>query len=129
METLETLRGNTITLKDSKKNRQVPSKRWCFTAFGAEMIILESKILSGNLKYIFGEEICPVTKRLHIQGYLECDKKIRPIEVFNTCTVHWEHAKGNRQANYEYCCKDGKFKTNLKCKRRTDGSYAWLEEI
>lgn len=49
----------------------------------------------------------------HIQGYLESDTRIRPIEKFKIKEIHWEIAKGNRQENLKYATKDGKTHGNL----------------
>lgn len=114
METLETLGGNTKT----PKVRPVPSKKWCFTAYGDEMETLETKIRESKktIKYIIGNETCPETGRKHKQGYIEAENKIRPVEHFETKTVHWEKTKGSRQENIKYCQKEGDYKTNFDIK-------------
>jgi len=112
METLETvgnLQGNT----SSCKFRAVPSKRWCFTAYADEMETLETKVTNDpNVLYGFGREICPTTGREHSQGFIEHDKKIRPVEHYKTKSTHWEKMKGSINDNIRYCSKDGKYTTN-----------------
>lgn len=113
METLETLRGNTSTLKEEKK-RVVPGKKWCFTAFGSDMEMMEISLLNNpEIKYIAGREKCPTTGEKHLQGYVEYNAKIRPVEFFGTKTVHWEKSKGSREQNMKYCMKEGDYRTNL----------------
>lgn len=139
METLETFGGNTKTPQDKPKTekcRIVPSKKWCFTAFDDEMETLETKIKSSkNIKFVFGREICPTTKKEHSQGYIECETKIRPIEFFKTITAHWEKCKGSQEENIKYCTKDNKFETNFKIRKAIkdplEGKtlYKWQEEI
>jgi len=112
LETLETVGnfgGNTRT----PKSRMIPAKKWCFTAYEDEMETLEMKILKiPEIKYGFGRELCPTTKKEHSQGFVETKEKIRPVEFFKTKTVHWEKMKGSINQNIKYCSKDGKYTTN-----------------
>jgi len=62
----------------------------------------------GAKAYIWGQEECPDTKKIHMQGYVEFKKETR----FSTLKkhmprTHFEAAKGNRDANIAYCTKDG----------------------
>jgi len=112
LETLETSGGNTKT-PEVKKNRVVPCKRWCFTAFGNEIQKL-SELFEGNTMPIgfgcsIGKETCPETGRPHLQGYIEYPTKIRPVEKFGTKETHWEKAKGSREDNIAYTQKEGFF--------------------
>jgi hypothetical protein len=93
------------------KKQCSPKKRWCFTSFDmSEENIknIKSVIDSSNSSIIMGHEICPDTKRPHIQGYCEFNKKLRPKNLFNDTTIHWTSCRGNRQHNIDYCSKDGK---------------------
>lgn len=119
METLETLEtcdlGNTIT-----KSRIIPSKYWCFTFNNyskEDLETLETNFKSLNIKYIIGEEIGE-NGTPHLQGYIESDKKIRPLETFkNFKKIHWEKRKGTYEDNINYCSKDNKYITNFIIKR------------
>lgn len=109
---LETGEGNT---KLPPRARCVPSKYWCFTYFHnnvSEMETLET--LLKKFKYIFGIEVCPETKRSHLQGYVDFEKKVRPSETIKIKEIHWEKCKGSKEQNIKYCSKDGKFRTNIK---------------
>lgn len=91
-------------------NNQIsPSKKWCFTTFNVDKNNIENilQVLKcSNSSYIFGKENCPTTKKLHLQGYIEFTNKVRPKNMFNDNTIHWEKSKGNRQSNIAYCSKE-----------------------
>lgn len=107
LETLETSEGNT----SPPKKRIVPSKRWCFTRNNYaddELETLETLFKLHDVEYIIGKEVGD-NRTPHLQGYIECPNKIRPIEKFKLTTYHWEKSKGNRGQNILYCSKDGDF--------------------
>lgn len=107
LETLETSEGNTSL----PKKRIVPSKRWCFTRNNYEddeLETLETLFKHHDVEYIIGKEVGE-NGTPHLQGYIECPSKIRPIEKFKLTTYHWEKCKGSRGANMVYCAKDGKY--------------------
>jgi len=61
-----------------------------------------------------GRELCPETKRLHIQGYLEfaqkCSQTLGGIKkLLEDDTLHLESMTATRQAAMEYSKKDGEF--------------------
>lgn len=110
METLETTLGNT-------KTRVVPSKFWCFTLNNYTMDqveTLETTFRQHDVDYIFGEEKGEKGTP-HLQGYIECKGKVRPVEFFKLDkSIHWEKRKGNKEQNIKYCSKEGKVHTNMK---------------
>lgn len=122
--------GNTINPAPFRVNA---SKRWCFTAYNTNAE--EMKELIGSYgSYIFGEEICPTTKKKHLQGYIEFFKKERPLEKIKSMNIHWEKAIGSKKENIEYCSKDGEYHTNMKIPRKLkilDDSklYDWQKKI
>lgn len=65
---------------------------------------------SSKVKFlILGKEICPKTKKVHYQGYVETWKKIRMIavkKIFNDNTMHVSQARDDRATNVNYCKKD-----------------------
>ena len=100
--------GNTST---PTKKRCVPSKKWCFTMNNPEdgrLEQLERLFESFDCDYIIGREVGEQGTP-HLQGYLESDTRIRPVEKFQITNAHWERAKGDRLANLRYCSKDGDF--------------------
>jgi len=115
---LETGEGNTNA---SPVFRTVPCKYWCFTFFPEkeeQIGNLETQLLKCG-QYIFGEEMCPTTNKLHLQGFIASTAKIRPKEKFKDFpTIHWEKSKGNEASNIKYCSKDGKTHTNIKLPRK-----------
>lgn len=79
---------------------------WTHFDFGDRKTIEEL-----DVRYlIYGEETCPTTKRLHMQGYLEIDKPktvsavLKNIFRFNKLFV----SKGTLYDNIKYCSKEGK---------------------
>lgn len=109
--------GNTNTLP---KKQEGGKKRWALTLFyenEKEYKDLISSFSSNNFKYIIGREICPTTKKKHLQIYIESPKKIRftALKKLND-KLHIEEAKGNRESNINYCSKEGNFETNFKFK-------------
>ncbi len=90
------------------------SKNWCFTDFE----LLEwDKIYSRHdeITYIcWGKETCPKTKKDHIQGWIQFDKKKRMTGVKKVCRskkIHIESCRGSEQENNKYCQKDNKYAT------------------
>lgn len=88
-----------------------PAKNWCFTVFNLDtnnidniLSVLNSSNSSNN--YIIGKEVCPETKKLHLQCYAEFKTKVRPKHMFEDTTIHWEKRKGTREQNIEYCSKE-----------------------
>lgn len=117
METLETFGniGNTGE-GNTKLPRAVPGRYWCFTLNNWKLETLETMetyFKKGDIKYIIGEEVGE-NGTPHLQGYIECPSKVRPIEKFGLDkNIHWEKCKGNKSQNIKYCSKDGKIHTNI----------------
>lgn len=105
----------------SVKTKQIsPAKRWCFTWFDFPKDWESSN--SSIFKYlpdperdfiIYGYEICPGTKRPHLQGYIEFHTKKRPLSTPFPTGVNWLKCKGDRLSNLTYCSKDGRFISNF----------------
>lgn len=132
METKMETSGNAL---GNTKTRAIPSKKWCFTLNNYEkndLEILETKFLGH--KYIMGKEVGE-NGTPHIQGYIEFADKKRPIEFIKDKRIHWEKAKGNKEANLKYCSKDDNFVTNFEMRKKIkdplDGKvlYDWQKEI
>ena len=104
--------GNTIT-----KSKQVnPSKYWCFTLNNYKKEDLK-KISVKVLRYCIGEEVGKKGTP-HLQGYIEFDKRQRPMGVFKEYkNIHWEKRIATAAEAAAYCRKDGKFITNIKYKK------------
>jgi len=61
----------------------------------------------GAKAYVWGEERCPTTNKLHLQAYVEfrSEKRFETIKRVLP-KAHLEMCKGSRQDNIEYCTKD-----------------------
>ena len=98
----------------SGNTRPIPSPYWLFTWFDypslnevqKELETLETK------KWIFQEEICPTTKKSHLQGFIQFNTKCRPKEKFKDKTIHWEKKRGTIAQCVAYCSKEDTRKPN-----------------
>lgn len=84
------------------------SRSFCFTSFKKELIFDKKKI-----RYIiYGNEICPTTKRPHLQGYVEYYKPTTFKQAQKSVgdEVCWlKKRKGTRDQARSYCMKDKNF--------------------
>lgn len=99
--------GNTKT-----SSRTVPSKYWCFTLNNYTLEILETletMFKDRCDKYIIGKEVGEQGTP-HLQGYIECKNKIRPVETFKIKEIHWEKRKGTSKEAATYCMKEKNYK-------------------
>lgn len=111
-------------------NVNVQSRRWCFTWFpGPELLDEEQKerpvenilcelwmkkfqLYEKISGLIFGLELCPTTKRVHLQGYLETPKKIWRNSLFKCLVavsgltgIMLQASRGSAEQNIAYCSK------------------------
>jgi len=102
--------GNTKTLSVDKIS---PGNYWFGTwnNYSDDYLdLFDPKFSKYEMLWIIGEEICPTTGTPHIHIYLECKKKIRPLQVFDfTKSINWQkRGRGsNRQKAVAYVVKDG----------------------
>lgn len=97
------------------ESKDLKARGWCFTIHDYTELHRQRLFnLQKNGKDIYlvmGYEICPETKREHIQGYIHFKNatkgypKIKKIEE----KAHIEVARGTPEQNKKYCTKDGKF--------------------
>lgn len=83
----------------------------CFTVFNYDAA-LEVTLQSLPCKYlVYGREICPDTKRLHLQGYIEFldAKTISSFQKGVGNNAHCESRKGKPSEAAEYCKKDADY--------------------
>lgn len=96
---------------------------WCFTAWEPKEW---SKLVDERISYVIvGEEVCPETKKVHYQGYLECSKALTFATMKKILgeTAHIESRKGSQAQAIDYCKKDGKWEEYGELKtqgKRTD---------
>lgn len=107
------------------------SRNWCFTDFELlewETIYNENKDI---IRYIcWGEEVCPKTKKKHIQGWIQFRNKKRMGGIKRMCRskkLHLESCYGSEYSNDKYCKKAGEFTT--KGKFKSQGQRSDLEQI
>lgn len=83
------------------------AKHWCFTLFEDECLFKEDEKLSYCT---YGREVCPVTGKKHLQGYL-CLKKKAKLSAMKKLhpTCHWEVKRGTVKEARQYCMKDGNY--------------------
>lgn len=104
-------KGNTKPLAKQANS----AKYWCFTwnNYPEDGVKQCEKVFSANsAKFIIGEEVGE-SGTPHLQGYVECARKMRWSEFKLDKSIHWEIRRGNTEQNVKYCSKDGKFTTNM----------------
>nr|QKV51177.1 putative replication associated protein [Crucivirus sp.] len=111
-------------MAQKKWNKDTKSRKWAFTWFNytdENVSYLSNIPKESNVDYlIFGFEICPNTKRKHLQGYVEFAGSYNISCVRNKLwpdKLKGKHTKDDidpspaykvREANIAYCSKEGK---------------------
>lgn len=104
--------GNTESTSQPKRYR-----KWCFTLNNydeKDLEIIDTKTQQySNLKYVYGKEIGE-SGTPHLQGYLEFKNAISMKSLKKWLPrAHLEKARGSSKQNYDYCTKEGDFKSNM----------------
>lgn len=84
------------------------SRHYCITFFTEPKLKICDKVRYA----IYGKEICPVTKKIHWQSYIELYKPSRIAgikKIYQDNTIHCEIRKGTREEARDYCKKDNQF--------------------
>lgn len=138
METLET-QTETGGVILNPPRRIVPSKKWVFTLNNytpLEMETLETQFKKLNAKYGYGKEVGE-SGTPHLQGWVNFEKKVRPIETINIKRIHWEKMRGKVEDSITYCSKDGEYASNARIPRidkvvqdfQEENLYEWQKAI
>ncbi len=93
--------------KRQKKAQIAPAKNWVFTDHNAspERQAEWKKLISSTVKRLaFQVEICPQTKKEHLQGVFELNKKMRPTSFMSG--PHYEKQKGTTKEAVAYATKE-----------------------
>lgn len=107
--------GNTDTGSSLTKNK-IGSRSYCFTLYEYNEFLedLINFCDKNCTHYCLGHEICPSTGKQHLQGYIKLTKMMR----FDTlkkypffCNGHFEKPRGTMQHNFDYCSKEGNYKS------------------
>lgn len=84
----------------------VQSTSWLFTAYDPEPWAFEP--LKYVKYYVAQHEMCPKTERLHLQGYIELEKR-KTLgglkKLLNSKTTHFEKRRGSQLQAIQYCTK------------------------
>jgi uncharacterized protein YdaT len=88
------------------------ARNWCYTLHDytdEEAVTL----VTQKCRYtIVGKEICPTTKRKHLQGYIQYDNAKTMSSIKKSTKInrlHLEISKGSTEQNQQYCKKDKDF--------------------
>lgn len=95
-----------MTEKKSQKN--IKSRSYCLTIWDKP----DMTILPPGVRYvIYGREVCPTTKKIHYQSYIETfgSQRISFHRKLFGKSVHAEVRKGTREEARDYCKKDKDF--------------------
>lgn len=86
-------------------------KRVAFTLHDYTLADVKRILHISSVYCILGYEVCPETKRKHIQGFINLTKKetFPKIKALIGLKAHIEAAKGTDEQNRTYCSKDGEF--------------------
>lgn len=94
-------------------SRGPQSTHWCFTVHGHQAMLYE---LPEGVQYVVYQEELPPSNALHIQGYVQFERKVRGTTVTNLikewfdaaegASVHSEPARGSDEDNEGYCTKE-----------------------
>lgn len=100
--------------KQSSAEENLPKRgtKFCFTDYGDcnwEKIFKEN----GQLRFVaWGKEICPKTKRPHLQGFLQMKTTVRFAAIKKMCNYQGLNLRvmmGRFDQNEKYCSKEGKY--------------------
>ena len=100
-----------------KRKREPRTRNWCFTAYVAfdpERVYQHARAESSFRYICAGQEICPETKRAHIQGWAQFKGHLSRGQAQKRLGLegsHFEPCKGSCSENDAYCKKDGAWKS------------------
>lgn len=81
-------------------------RNYCFTSFEK----VPPKFINTKMAFmVYQREMCPETKKLHWQGYIEFKEKESIVSIkrmLNDKTIHLEMRKGTQQQCIDYCTKE-----------------------
>ncbi len=83
------------------------ARRWLFTYFFEDPATIPEALPPRSDFLVFGWELCPTTKRAHLQGYIEWNHKASLLFCREFLEANWTIAGGDQQQNITYCTKDG----------------------
>lgn len=105
------------TKEPKKKEKEV--LQYCFTLNNWNEEEYNNLIKSADLhkfEYVIGKEIGDEEETPHLQGYIKMPKKhswSAMCKLLGNKRLHIEGCKGSRQANIDYCTKEGNWVSNI----------------
>ncbi len=112
------------------------ARNWCFTSYKESQELFNSigpNFEDGEIRYIiWGLEVCPRTKREHLQGYVEFKSSLRIRRVKDALgdpAVHLERRRGTQAEARAYCEKDGMFRSYGLPAESSQGSRNDLDNV
>lgn len=119
--------GNTITTTMNKE-----TNKWVFTSF-LEKLDIDEKLCKY---YIYQQEKCPKTGKLHLQGFIifkRSEKFKRVKKILNDEKCHIEYANGSNEDCIKYCSKlDTRVSEPIifgECPKSRQGTRSDIEEF
>lgn len=84
-------------------------RRFCFTWNNPDGVPMRVSFGEHCSYLVYGHEVGE-QGTMHLQGYVEFDRPVRPRVLFNAIAeAHFENARGSPQQNRDYCTKDDNF--------------------
>lgn len=97
----------------SAPKRRQRLREWMWTSFSAELVGAPAALLAALAPLVayamFQREICPETKRPHLQGYLALPtpKTYTAVQaMLGDAAAHMEPTRGTSEEASAYCCKE-----------------------
>lgn len=85
---------------------------WVFTWNNPPDTLEEFDEFLKKYTYVYGFETAPTTGTKHLQGYVEFTGGTTFKQLREKFEIFWDVAKGDREENWAYCTKGGKFVTS-----------------
>lgn len=104
------------------------AKHWVFTWFKYPDDALVTMVTwFQGMEWRAGKEVCPSTGTPHLQGMVWSKTRFRPFEKPWDKKIHWEIARGDKEANLKYVMKDGDSHGNIDLPEEIDcpSMYGW----
>lgn len=106
----------TVAKRSAPKKRETQVVKWVCTVYPHRFDdVADCKrvldLIGEDSEYaMFGLEICPKTKRPHLQGFCVLKEKARSTQMQKRYhpSIHWEHMMGTIEDSEVYCSKEDK---------------------
>lgn len=110
MNQVNSSNGDPVAAKKASNSREdVRSRNWCFTLFDYDDNKIEHLKRMDAVNVVFQEEVCPKTKKKHLQGHIiwkNAKSMTACKKAMNSNSAHVEVMKGTPKQSLMYCTKD-----------------------